>query len=227
MIKMLVSSFYNTIINEEDAISYETMIEIDRIRSKAVFVMLTNRRYEEVLYYNEDYPFIDYIISLNGAIIYDVMNKKILFNKKISKNKINLIENIFSKNKKKYYTKDKILDEINDNDIYKIEVEITKKDLEKIDSLPIEKSIIEINNKKYLEITEETTYKALEKLMKHTKINKENIVSILGNENEKEILNNIDKSYITRRCSNNLKKCVVVKNKNKRQMKIEDILREI
>jgi hydroxymethylpyrimidine pyrophosphatase-like HAD family hydrolase len=42
MIKIVVSSFYNTLINYEEAIDASTMLEIDRIRNKGIlFTILT------------------------------------------------------------------------------------------------------------------------------------------------------------------------------------------
>ncbi len=70
MIKMFISSFYNTLIDEEDAIPTTTMLAIDQLKQKNILItIITNRLQNEVLYYNKDYPFIDYIISLNGSII--------------------------------------------------------------------------------------------------------------------------------------------------------------
>ena len=47
---MVVSSFYNTIINKEEAIPTSTMLEIDRIRQKGIiFSICTNRQYNEIL----------------------------------------------------------------------------------------------------------------------------------------------------------------------------------
>ena len=67
MIRMLISSFYNTIIDKEDAIPMSTMLEIDKLRKKGIlFSVCTNRDKDEVLYYNHDYPFMDYIIAYNG-----------------------------------------------------------------------------------------------------------------------------------------------------------------
>lgn len=224
MIRMLVSSFYNTLINEEDAISYESMIEIDRIRKKSLFVLLTNRNYKDILYYNKDYPFIDYIISLNGSIIYDVKTKRKIINKKLSKTKIKIIEELFKKNKKFYYTDENVYEENPNSDIYKIEVEITKKDLDTINSISIHKTILEINKKKYLEITENSVYEAIQYLLKMNKISNNEICTIIGNESELEILENIDNTFITKRCAKNLKK---ITNKKYKQRKIEDILKSI
>ena len=59
MIRMIVSSFYNTIIDEEDAIPTSTMFELDSYKEKgSVFTVLTNRGIDEVLYYNETDDFL-------------------------------------------------------------------------------------------------------------------------------------------------------------------------
>ena len=69
MIKMVVSGFYNTLLDEEEAIPTSTMLEIERIRQKGVaFTICTNRLYTEVLDYNKDFPFLDYIVSFQRLL---------------------------------------------------------------------------------------------------------------------------------------------------------------
>ena len=116
MIKMVACSFYNTLIDKEDAIAMSTMLQIDKIRNKNIkFTVLTNRSFNEVLYYNRDFPFIDYIISYNGNCILDVNNNKIIYKNYLDKKYIKEILNKYkdnknsksninkNKNKKKYY----------------------------------------------------------------------------------------------------------------------------
>ena len=108
MIRMVLSSFYNTLINEDESINQTTMVEIDCLRNNHIlFGIITNRGIEDILYYNHDFPFIDYIIALNGSIIYDVGNNKILQEKAIDKNLIKEINNLYKNNKIIYYTKEK------------------------------------------------------------------------------------------------------------------------
>ena len=77
MKKMVINSFYNTLIDKEDAIPLSTMLEIERIRKAGnKFVVLTNRSAEELAFYNRDFPFIDYIIAFNGNYVLDVENNK-------------------------------------------------------------------------------------------------------------------------------------------------------
>ena len=77
MKKMIINSFYNTLIDKEDAIPLSTMLEIERIRKSGnKYVILTNRSAKELEFYNRDFPFIDYIISFNGNYVVDLENNK-------------------------------------------------------------------------------------------------------------------------------------------------------
>ena len=70
MIKMVVCSFYNALINEEEAIPTSTMLEIERLRKKGiVFSICTNELYKEIIDYNRDFHFVDYIIYINVSNI--------------------------------------------------------------------------------------------------------------------------------------------------------------
>ena len=72
--KMIVSSFYNTLIDEEDAIPTSTMFTLDEYKKNGcLFTVLTNRDIDDVLYYDESFPFIYYIIGFNGSVVYDVI----------------------------------------------------------------------------------------------------------------------------------------------------------
>ena len=64
MYKMVVSDFDGTLIDEYEAISLSTMLEIDKVRKdKVVFVIVTERCLSDILYYNRDFSFIDYIVA--------------------------------------------------------------------------------------------------------------------------------------------------------------------
>ena len=152
MVKMVVSSFYNTLIDNEEAIPVSTMLEIERIRKKGIlFSICTNGYYKEVLDYNKDFPFIDYIISLNGSITYDVKKDRVLSKVKFTKTTIKKIIELFSKNKVIYYSENKKIKKVNEEEIYKIEIELKdKEDLaEQLDKLNVNTSILEINKKRY------------------------------------------------------------------------------
>ena len=94
--KMVVSSFNKTLINSEEAISYSTMVEIDRIRNNGdKFSIMTRESLRKVIDYNKDFPFIDYVISFNGAVVYDVVNKDFLYKKNISNSCVKKIYKLF------------------------------------------------------------------------------------------------------------------------------------
>lgn len=157
MLKMVSSSFYNTLIDNEEAIPKTTMLEIDRIRKKNIlFTINTNRHYKEVLDYNKSYNFIDYIISLNGSYIYDVNKEKCIFKKKLSTVNLKKIKDTYKDKDIFYYTEDNILNDYENNDIYKVEIKIDN-DLDELlkraKKLKVNMSTLSINDEEFLEIT--------------------------------------------------------------------------
>lgn len=230
MIKIIVSSFYNTLINKEEAIEMSTMLEIDRIRNKGIlFTISTNGLYKEVLDYNKDFPFIDYIISLNGSYVYDVLNKKCVYKQKISKLDVKKIYQSLKKYKIYYYTEDKICtnyNEVINKDVYKIEVET--------DNLTIENencrySYLEKDNKKYLEIISSkcNSYIALNKINEINNILKDETLVIIGNDSDIELLNNIDNNYVVENSSKKLKSLSQHKTKSNINNGVEKVLKTV
>ena len=58
MYKMMVSSFYNTLINKDEAIALDTMLNIDRIRNKGIlFVVSTAALFRTIIDYNDSLIF--------------------------------------------------------------------------------------------------------------------------------------------------------------------------
>ncbi len=234
MEKLVISSFYNCLIDKEDAIPLSTMLEIEKIRNKGnLFVINTNSSYNEVLYYNKDFPFLDYIISLNGSYIYDVKKSSCLYKKKISKKTINKIINIFKNNEIYFLTKDKSLTikELNTEDeIYKIEIILNKKiDLSTLNEIEVTSSINKKDNKIILEIVSNLTnnFIATTKLLKSEKISLENVIVIAANEADLELVKNIPKSYLVSNCSKNLKEFSDKKTKSNNSKGVENVLKRI
>ena len=228
MIKIIVSSFYNTLINEEEAIPTSTMLEIDRIRNKKIlFTISTNGNYKEILDYNKSYPFVDYIISLNGSYVYDVVNNKCLYKQKIAKNDIKKIYNSFKNYMINYYTDTSILNNYNetlDKDIYKIEIE-DYSDIN-IENINCNLSILEKNNKKYLEITSNkcNSYIALQKINTINNINEKEVLVIVGNDSDIELLKNTSNSYIIGNASSKLKKQAKKKTMSNNEHGVEKVI---
>ena len=220
--RMLISSFYNTLINKEEAISFSTMLEIDKLRKKDIlFSICTSRSHEEVLYYNHDYPFIDYIISYNGNCIYDVKKKKNIYKNPLKKTLIKKVEEIF-KDKKIIYYKD-------NKDIYKLEIKIKRKELDlinKLENLNIYTSIFILNKDYYIEITNNNTYEGINALKTKLKIDNNDIITVIGNLAEKEIIANIKKTYVVSNAPKELKEKANYKTKSNNLKGVEQVIKK-
>jgi len=234
MVKAVVSSFYNSLINSEEAIPLSTMLEIERIRKKGiVFSVCTNGTYEDVLYYNRDFPFLDYIIALNGSYLYDVSKNKCLYQKKLPISTIKKLIKIFPDFEMSFLTATKKLTDISttEENIYKIEIEITNKkiDLSSLSNLNIATSLLKRNNKKYLEITSNLTsnYLALEKILTKKKITEEEVIVICANESDLSLIKNIPNNYLVSNASKDLKKYASGKTKSNDLKGVENILKKV
>ena len=126
MYKLLVSDFDGTLVGEELAIDYSTMLAIDKIRrEKVLFAIATGRCLGDILYYNRDFSFLDYVVASNGAVVYDVNREKILFKKSISVVSVRKIYKAFKDYQIYACRKDRkfILVNLEDiKDIYKLEI---------------------------------------------------------------------------------------------------------
>ena len=228
MTRMVISSFYYTLINSEESIETSTMLEIDRIRSKNIlFTIITNRHLKEILYYNRDFPFIDYVISLNGAHVYDLTNNKCIIENHLDKNIVSKIKKLFPNNKIIYYTEENEFEEQPNEKVLKIEIEVSKKELKLINNLKQENiytSILKYDNKYYIEITKNSIEESIIKLLNKLKINKSEVVSIIGNESEKDIINLIEKTYVVSNAPKELKLLANNKTKSNDKKGVEQVL---
>ena len=216
MIRMVVTSFYNTLINEEEAISTKTMLEIDRIRqNKCLFTINTNRSYKEVKDYNKSFPFIDYIISLNGNYIYDVNKNKCIFKSKLTSSNINKITSIFKDDEIVFYKED--------NDIYKIEVK--SNDKEKINKLLELKLEVSYFND-YIEITKNNSYVGLTKLINKLGINDSEVLVICCNDSDKSLINNIKNNYLVKNSKLKKNKYTKITSSNEEEG-VRKVLKEV
>ena len=231
MIKMVVSSFYNTLIDKEEAIPSSTMLEIDRIRNKGIqFSVCTNHLYSEIIEYNHDFPFVDYIISLNGSYVYDVKKEKCLFKKKISTTNLNKLNSLFPNYKKYYYTATNIYNELVDDDIYKVEVEITDiSETDKINKLNLNYSVLELNNKLYLEFVNNkvSMFSGVDQLSLRNNISLNEILVIGGNDSDYELISNIPNNYVVDNSSEKLKKIAKRKTTSNNEYGVEKVLKKI
>lgn len=219
MIKMLVSSFYNTMIDEEDAIPTSTMFALDSIKKQNIlFTFLTNRLQEEVLYYNQDYPFIDYIISLNGSILYDVSHNKTIKLKSFTQKELKMISQEFVDKEIWYYTENEVWNIIPQETVYKIEI----KGLKEWNNSAYHTSILKRNNEIFLEICKNTPYDAFKKL----KLKENEVISVVGNDCEEIFLEQIPKTYVVRNASKKLKEQATNLTKSNKLKGVESVIKK-
>lgn len=125
MNKLVICSFEGALIDEGDAISYKTMLEVDRIRKEgSILCVVSSKDLEFIMEYNKDFPFLDYIIAYDGGCVYDVSKGKIILKKHISVATTKKIVKLFKKYKIVIYTSEKICDirENNFSDVVKIDI---------------------------------------------------------------------------------------------------------
>ena len=228
MIRMVLSSFYNTLINDEDAIPTSTMFEIDRIRqNKVLFVITTNRLSKEVFYYNHDFPFIDYIISLNGSCLYD-SNNNCIYKNYIEEDIIKEVENKY--NNIIYYSDNNSFTERNNNkNICKIEIPIDKKEeIKKLSKINAKISLFRLNNNMYIEImpNNSSIINALDIIKKKEKITNKEIISIIGNQSEKELLSFINKTYVVSKSKKEFGRIKLLLTDSNNEKGVENIIKE-
>lgn len=220
--RMVISSFYNTLIDKEEAVPFSTMSEIDKLRrNKILFSVLTNRSFKDVLYYNHDYQFIDYIISYNGNYIYDVLKEKCLYKKPLTKSIIKKVENIFNDKEIIYFKEQDIT--------YKLEIKITSKEkslIDRLKDLNISKSIFKYDNNYYIEVMTNNTCEGIKELLKKLKINEKDTLSIIGNNSEIDLINNLDNVYVVSNASKELKDLTKNKTKSNNSKGVEQVIRK-
>ncbi len=247
MYKLLVSSFYDTLIDDDEAISLSTMVEIDRIRKNGVlFCVTTEGNYLDVCDYNKDFDFIDYIIACNGAYLYDVLNKKVIFKKNIMPSMIKKIWKNYSKYDVYFYTGiDKVLikknflfDEFyneNKTDIYKIDISFTDKKLrdsvyDEIGELELKVSCNKYDkNKKYIiEITALNINKlsSIEFICRRKKISLMEVVSIGQKESDICMLNDVGMSCCVANANNDVKKVAKMKSSSNVCKGVEKVIKK-
>lgn len=84
MQKLIVSDFDATLVNKEEEIPTSTVMVIDDLRRKGYqFAIATGRSLKSILDYNHDFHFIDYIISSNGAYVYNTEKEKVIYKKNL------------------------------------------------------------------------------------------------------------------------------------------------
>ncbi len=156
MTKIVVANF-TTLIDAEEAISTATMLQIEQIRHEALFVVTTSKSYQEVLNYNTSFPFIDYIISLNGAYLYNVNQNKCLYQKKIATKTLNNLKKLFPEEEITYFTDDL-------NNVLQIALVNNPHNVQKLETANLDINIYEINKQLFLTSSLTSKSKCLSKI---------------------------------------------------------------
>ena len=216
MYKMIVSDFYDTLINKEESIDINTMLEIDRVRNNNVlFVVATSKLFRTIMDYNSSYVFCDYVISYNGSYIYDLDKEKVLYQRKLPVSllkkliKLKQFDLAFLSLNETYYTnKDYKYDygyqindlnefiEYNGKDIYEVIVHYKKKDLDEIikyiKNLDVNYFFRKDGKDTYIEIVYNNIYKfeAVKKIVDKCDISNKEILSIGASSNDYELIKN-------------------------------------
>ena len=232
IILIIVTNKFNQ--DEESAISQSIMLEIERIRKKGIlFCVCTNGTYQEVLEYNKDFPFIDYIISLNGSYIYDVLKEQCIAKKKIAISNIKKISTIFEGYNILYYTENNIYEEAQEaekKDIYKIEVEIEKEEeREKLSKLNINSSIFIKKDKMYLEIVsgKNSMFSGVDQIGLKNNFALKDVIAVCANESDYSLVTNIPYSYVIKDSCKKLEKATRRKISKNPKEGIEIFLKKI
>ena len=129
MYKIIVSDFDGTLVNDEDNIPTSTVAIIDKLRKHGYqFVVSTGRCLQSVSYYNGDYPFIDYIVSCNGAYIYDVKKEKCIYKKNILISNVKKMINRYKEGHIIYVIDHKMWHLLSEKSAYEEEFDVVKED---------------------------------------------------------------------------------------------------
>lgn len=129
MYPLIVSDFDGTLINDDFEIPTSTVMFLDNLRRKKIlFVIATGRCLKSVLDYNRDFIFTDYIISSNGAYIYDVVKEKVFYKKNLLITNVKKIVNRFYNQATIYLTDHSTWNLINKKPVYENDYDVIKVD---------------------------------------------------------------------------------------------------
>ncbi len=257
MYKMVISDFDKTLIDDDLSIPISTVLTIDDIRRNNVkFIVATGRGVNFIKYYIKDVNFIDYIISLNGSYIYDVVREKIIFDKALKITDIKKIVNTYRKKPTKIYlytdnsrcylndlnedTKEIVIRDLNDflknNKVYKIEIHTKTNKLRK----EIEKEINELydlsinlqeyESKDYLvEICNKniSKYTGALYVCKKEKIEMNDVVAFGDNYNDIELLKNAGMSIAVKNAVKEVKKIASKTTSSNNEKGVEKSIKDI
>ena len=114
-------------------------------------------------------------------------------------------------------------DNYQDNKIYKIEVELKRKDIKDLTDQNI---TFKYNRKTYLEITNTNDYNDYKKLLKKLKISNDEVLQVIGNDSEQVLINDFSNTYLIGNSSKLLKSFKINKTSSNNLKGFEKVLRK-
>ena len=80
MIKMIVTDLDGTLLNEKSKVSRYTRKQLKRYKDEGIIITIaTGRIYSMAVDALKNLKYVDYIITDNGACVYDIKEKKYIF----------------------------------------------------------------------------------------------------------------------------------------------------
>ena len=258
MYRLFVSDFDGTLLDSDEAIPLSTMVEIDRIRRDGVkFAVASDRILKSVLDYNRDFPFLDYVISCDGAYVYDVVHRKALLKKPLQVSIIKKIKKLYSNCElyldtvqEKYLCKNDIVYseiknrrisfsefyEAHKNLIYQLEIKFfTKKDRDnafrELEELQLKAHFMKKDQKKDYRIiivsNDSSKVFGLEKICKKEHLSLEQVVYVGDDEEDIPILLSVGQSAVVSNGSKKAKKVASVQTSSNETKGVEKVIRKL
>ena len=258
MYRLFVSDFDGTLLDSDEAIPLSTMVEIDRIRREGVkFAVASDRILKSVLDYNRDFPFLDYVISCDGAYVYDVVHRKALLKKPLQVSIIKKIKKLYSNCElyldtvqEKYLCKNDIVYseiknrrisfsefyEAHKNLIYQLEIKFfTKKDRDnafrELGELQLKAHFMKKDQKKNYRIiivsNDSSKVFGLEKICKKEHLSLEQVVYVGDDEEDIPILLSVGQSAVVSNGSKKAQKVANVQTSSNETKGVEKVIKKL
>ena len=258
MYRLFVSDFDGTLLDSDEAIPLSTMVEIDRIRRDGVkFAVASDRILKSVLDYNRDFPFLDYVISCDGAYVYDVVHRKALLKNPLQVSIIKKIKKLYSNCElyldtvqEKYLCKNDIVYseiknrrisfsefyEAHKNLIYQLEIKFfTKKDRDnafrELEELQLKAHFMKKDQKKDYRIiivsNDSSKVFGLEKICKKEHLSLEQVVYVGDDEEDIPILLSVGQSAVVSNGSKKAKKVANVQTSSNETKGVEKVIKKL
>ena len=258
MYRLFVSDFDGTLLDSDEAIPLSTMVEIDRIRRDGVkFAVASDRILKSVLDYNRDFPFLDYVISCDGAYVYDVVQRKALLKKPLQVSIIKKIKRLYSNYElyldtvqEKYLCKNDIVYseiknrrisfsefyEAHKNLIYQLEIKFfTKKDRDnafrELGELQLKAHFMKKDQKKNYRIiivsNDSSKVFGLEKICKKEHLSLEQVVYVGDDEEDIPILLSVGQSAVVSNGSKKAQKVANVQTSSNETKGVEKVIKKL